>query len=314
MDRNRHQADSEAKYRSYFDLLKSKIAEYDIDPRYTYNMDEKGFLIGITGRSKRVFSRRMWEQKEVRESLQDGSREWVTVVACVCADGSVLPPSLIFESANKAIYSAWVDSVNASNHSVLISSSPSGWSNNDIGLAWLEQVFDRYTKAKARQHYRLLILDGHGSHLTMDFINYCDRNRILLARFPPHSTHTLQPLDVVLFKPLSTAYSRELSTTLQTSQGLLAIKKGDFFPLFWRSWITTFKEDLILKSFEATGISPLNPDVILKRFNHQSRESSSSSSGLSGSDWRKMDRLLVSAVNSKDSSEAKKLRRTVHNL
>jgi hypothetical protein len=35
-------------------------------------MDEKGFLIGITSRSKRVFSKRMWEEKEVQESLQDG--------------------------------------------------------------------------------------------------------------------------------------------------------------------------------------------------------------------------------------------------
>jgi hypothetical protein len=33
--------------------------------------------------------------------------------------------------------------------------------NKDIGPAWLEQVFDRHTKEKARQSYRLLILDGH---------------------------------------------------------------------------------------------------------------------------------------------------------
>ena len=38
-------------------------------------MDEKGFLIGITGRSKRVFSKKMWDKKEVTTSLQDGLRE-----------------------------------------------------------------------------------------------------------------------------------------------------------------------------------------------------------------------------------------------
>lgn len=41
----------------------------------------------------------------------------------------------------------------------------------------------------------------------MDFIEYCDKRRILLMVFPPHSTHTLQPLDVVMFKPLSQAYT-----------------------------------------------------------------------------------------------------------
>ncbi|KAF2818192.1 hypothetical protein CC86DRAFT_337456, partial [Ophiobolus disseminans] len=30
-----------------------------------------------------------------------------------------------------------------------------------------------------------------------------------------------------------------------------------------------FKKETILKVFEATGVSPLNPEVILKRFNNQ---------------------------------------------
>jgi hypothetical protein len=128
-----------------------------------------------------------------------------------------LPPSLIYQSAASAIRSRWVEDIEASEHSVHVTSSPSGWTNNDIGLAWLEQVFDRYTKEKARQSYRLLILDGYGSHVTMDFIEYCDQQKILLAIFPPHSTHTLQPLDICMFKPLSQAYSNELSAFLQRS-------------------------------------------------------------------------------------------------
>jgi hypothetical protein len=150
-------------------------------------------------------------------------------------------------------------------HSVYVTPSPSGWTNNDIGLAWLEQVFDRHTKEEARQSYRLLILDGHGSHVTMDFIEYCDQHKILLAIFPPHSTHTLQPLDVCIFKPLSQAYSNELSAFLERSQGLSPTTKGDSFPLFWKAWVSSFKENTITNFFKATGISPHEPDVILKR-------------------------------------------------
>lgn len=51
-------------------------------------------------------------------------------------------------------------------HHCYFTTSPLGWTNDDIGLAWLEQVFDRETKAKARTRYRLLIIDGHGSYLT----------------------------------------------------------------------------------------------------------------------------------------------------
>ena len=45
----------------------------------------------------------------------------------------------------------------------------------------------------------------------MDFIKYCDDNRILLVIYPPHLTHTLQPLNVCMFKPLLLAYSAALA-------------------------------------------------------------------------------------------------------
>ncbi|KNG45663.1 pogo transposable [Stemphylium lycopersici] len=241
MDAVRHKADSYTKYRMYFDLIHETIARFNVKASNTYNMDEKGFMIGILGRSKRIFDKRMWEKKEVTAALQDGERGFVTCLATICANGSALPPGLIFAA---------------------------------LGLSWLEQVFQRATKEKALRDYRLLIVDGHGSHLTMDFINYCDSHRILLAILPPHFTHTLQPLDVVMFKPLSLAYSKALSDHLQTTQGLIPINKTDFFPLFWQAWISSFKKDTILKAWEATGIWPQAAERVLKRFNHESRDES----------------------------------------
>jgi hypothetical protein len=76
-------------------------------------------------------------------------------------------------------------------------------------------VFNLSTKEKAGRSYRLLIVDGYGSHLTMDFIEYCDQNRILLAVYPPYSTHTLQPLDVVMFKLFSSAYSNQVAAFME---------------------------------------------------------------------------------------------------
>lgn len=231
-DRSRHQADSGAKYTLYFELLRNKISQYNVEPRHTYNIDEKGFLLGVVTRSKRVFSRRLYEEGKLRSIMQDGNREWITLLACICADGSALEPSLIYQSASGSIQDSWLQAFDPEDHRAYFAASPSGWTNNDIGLAWLKQVFDRSTKAKARSSYRLLILDGHGSHLTMDFIEYCNQNKILLAIYPPHSTHTLQPLDVVMFKPLSTAYSNQVAAFMERCQGLTSMSKRDFYPLF----------------------------------------------------------------------------------
>ncbi|RAQ98855.1 nucleic acid binding [Stemphylium lycopersici] len=148
----------------------------------------------------------------------------------------------------------------------------------------------------------------------MDFIKYCDRHRMLLMIFPPHSTHTLQPLDVVMFKPLSQAYSNELTNHLHKAQSLIPIKKGEFFPLFWSTWISPFTESLVLKAFEATGIWPIDANVVLRRFASTPEGERSSSSGLSDNDWRKMDRLVRAVVKDTEQTESKKLRSSVHHL
>lgn len=90
--------------------------------------------------------------------------------------------------------------------------------------------------------------------MAMGFIEYCDQNKILLAVYPPHSTHTLQPRDVCMFKPLSTAYSNEISAFMQRSQCLVSMSKRDFSLLFYRAWQVSFKETRILKASEATGL------------------------------------------------------------
>jgi hypothetical protein len=112
------------------------------------------------------------------EVFQDGSREWVTLLACICADGSALDPAIIYQSASSSLQDLWLQAFDPDDYRAYFSASSSGWTNNDMGLAWLKQVFDRSTKAKIRSSYRLPILDGHGSHPTKSFVDYCDQNRV----------------------------------------------------------------------------------------------------------------------------------------
>jgi hypothetical protein len=318
IDSSRKKADSALKYSLYFQLLEEKITKYNVEPRHTYNMDEKGFLIGILSKQKRVFSRRRYEEGEIKQMIQDGNREWITTIACICADGTALTPALIYQAVSGKLQDSWLQDFDPELHKTFFTSSASGWTNNELGLMWLRQVFDRETKEKARRSYRLLILDGHGSHLTMDFIEFCDQNRILLAIYPPHSTHTLQPLDVCMFKPLSSAYSTELSNFMYRCQGLSSITKRDFFRLFYAAWHTAFKEKAILKAFECCGIAPFNPEVVLKRFNLPAEERPSSSdsttSVLSSSDWQKIKRLLHDVVNDIYQKGTKLLSQTIHTM
>ena len=231
---------------------------------------------------------------------------------------ALLTPALIYQAVSGNIQDTWLQDFDPTVHKSFFASSPSGWTNNNLGLAWLKQVFDRETKAKARQSYRLLILDGHGSHVTMEFIQYCDKNKILLAIYPPHSTHTLQPLDVCLFKPLSSAYSSELADFMDKCQGLSSITKRDFFRMFYNAWGNSFKEKTILKAFNVTGLSPFNPQHVLNRFNIEEDErpssSESSASVLNPSDWRKIEQLLRKVVADVYDRPARQLSQTIHSI
>jgi hypothetical protein len=97
----------------------------------------------------------------------------------------------------------------------------------------------------------------------MKFIDYCDTNRILLITYPPYSTHSLQPLDVGIFSPLSTAYSKNLEEFLHKLMGLSHITKWDFFRLFWPAWEQALLTSNILSSWRTVGIWPLNPEIVL---------------------------------------------------
>jgi hypothetical protein len=77
----------------YFALYDSIRQKYEITAHDTYNMDEKGFAIGIMQKSH-VFMPTSEKEAFMR---QDGSREWVSIIEMISAVGESLPSYLIFK-------------------------------------------------------------------------------------------------------------------------------------------------------------------------------------------------------------------------
>jgi hypothetical protein len=63
-----------------------KMQEYNIELCITYNMNEKDFFVGITIRSRHIFSKAVWQVKLCTAAIEDDNRKWITLLACVCAD------------------------------------------------------------------------------------------------------------------------------------------------------------------------------------------------------------------------------------
>lgn len=112
----------------WFQLVGSIIQKYDIQQADTYNMDETGFALGVTGRT-RVICPRADLQIYV---TQDGNREWTTLIECISADGRLLKIFMIFKG--KQIKKAWTDLLEHKDE--FIAMSETGWTNNVLGLEW----------------------------------------------------------------------------------------------------------------------------------------------------------------------------------
>ena len=77
----------------FYDNLKDILDKHDIPEENIYNMDEKGIQLGM---GKRVHVMVDRDQKTVHQ-VEDGNRELVTVIECVCADGTTIRPSVVFK-------------------------------------------------------------------------------------------------------------------------------------------------------------------------------------------------------------------------
>lgn len=78
---------------TFFDLLAELIQKYSIKPNNIYNMDEKGIQMGIGAQSRVLVDQ---NQKSIYMKV-DGNQELVTLLECVCADGSALNPLAVFK-------------------------------------------------------------------------------------------------------------------------------------------------------------------------------------------------------------------------
>jgi hypothetical protein len=56
----------------------------------------------------------------------------------------------------------------------------------------------------SNQH--LLILNGHGNHVTLETIGLVKEFGLDMITLPSHTSHALQPLDVSCFEPFNTTF------------------------------------------------------------------------------------------------------------
>ncbi|KAJ5982202.1 hypothetical protein N7451_012302 [Penicillium sp. IBT 35674x] len=154
-------------------------------PSNNYNFDETGFQLD-QGKPQKAISR-----NRQRTRLLSGERgDLLTVIECIAADGWLMEP--YFVAPGTVHLERWYEGGTLSEES-RIAVSPSGYSNDILAIDWL-QFFKEHTRNRAGGRPRLLLFDGHGSHLTWEFLYLCEQWHIIAFVFRPHTTRIIQPL------------------------------------------------------------------------------------------------------------------------
>ena len=257
LDRQRAYASDPNKIKDYFRKFNNLRITHNLQPADIYNMDEKGFLMGMSTKTK-VVTRVARKNPRV---THDGKRELITDLETICGDGTSMAPFLIFKA--KAGYSmGWYAGLD--DHNVLLAYSNKGWTDDSLGYEYISRHFIKFAHPPTTpNHTRLIILDGHSSHINWDFCMFGLEHNIILLCLPAHSTHLLQPLDVAVFSPLQHFYGLAVDDFCRHQGG--GIHKAVFWPLLKKARSEAITSDNILAGFGACGLIPFCQKVVLDR-------------------------------------------------
>ena len=139
LDRQRAAAGNPKIMEKHFSIFKKAVGDYKVIIDNIWNMDEKGFLMGLATKAK-VICRR--GRRNPRYTC-DGSRELITVLECVSAGGRLLPPMIVTKGAHH--YSG--NHIRGQGTPVSVyAHSPKGWTTNELGLLWLQHHYEPLTR------------------------------------------------------------------------------------------------------------------------------------------------------------------------
>jgi hypothetical protein len=240
---------------AWFQLVQNMKAKHSILDEDTYNFDETGFMMGVISTGAVVTGS---DCRGRQKAVQQGNCEWTTVIQGINAMGWAIPPFVIFQG--KHHLSAWYKEASLPQDWV-IAVSENGWTTNELGLQWLKH-FDEHTKKRTVGTSHLLVIDGHESHDSLPFQQYCKENNIVTLCMPPHSLHLLQPLDVGCFAPLKKAYGRQAEDLMRNR--ITHITKTEFLPCFKGAFDAAITKSNILGGFRGAGLVPFDPEADIK--------------------------------------------------
>jgi len=216
-------------------------------PQNIFNVDETGFQTDIG--SQKIFCKR--GLKNPHKTVASSTKTMYTVQVCCSAIGNFLPLYVVYKG--KHLYDLWCK---GGPEDAVFNCSPSGWMESDQFVEWFEKVF--VPAVSELEGGKLLLFDGHNSHISTRVVDIAVQNDIELLCLPAHTSSILQPLDVGVFKTVKGMWRKCLRDYYDKTRYSNVDKRA--FPGLLKSVVDSgaFSRANAVTAFESCGIYPLN--------------------------------------------------------
>jgi hypothetical protein len=111
--------------------------------------------------------------------------------------------------------------------------------------------------------YIVIFADGFPGHLSLELQIWCRQNEVLFFILLPNATHLMQPLDVVVFRPVKAEFKKQL-IAYKTEKKKTEIGPVDLITIIARTYkkVIVTQPELVRNSFAKVGLFPLKNDAI----------------------------------------------------
>ncbi|XP_055527887.1 uncharacterized protein LOC129720430 [Wyeomyia smithii] len=245
--------------RMWFSEIESIFEEEGIDmsifnfTNRIFNFDESGFR--LVPKAFKALCESNVENTYIVNN--DSDKESYTILFGANAAGELTPPMILYPG--QRISREIAESI------------PKGWSVGVSEEGW--QTSKTFYEYMANDYFNWLVkskielpvvvfLDGHKSHISIELMEFCKQQHIILVSLYPNSTRILQPLDRSFFGPFKDILNKVLRK-FQLGNNSARITKTNF-PKLLKTALDNFTnlKECLKSAFKLCGLCPWNVNAI----------------------------------------------------
>lgn len=245
---------TEEQLRTWFKQISQNIMKNNMqavleDPSRIFYCDESAYYIGPKGQA--VLTRK--DGKYVFNKFGYDEKDSLTLALGASADGKLMPTLAIFPCET-------IPNIEKYPETWSCGRSKNRWMTSENFYEYISNVFNPILSNENIKKPVIMFLDGHVSYLSLEVIEFCNRNGIILFALIPSSTRVTHPMDVAIFHHLQETWKKGVETWRTLNKRRM--KREDFGPVLDQCIIETLTPEIIQNGFRQSGLFPFDEKAV----------------------------------------------------